>query len=277
MGTPHLYYYPNGSNLEVIDLGEELSDLTELPGAEVEDAVTVGGLFSRNLTRRTYKVRLYLERFGAIGGSSLERQLQTLESHLMAGGLVGFTRDETKAFCSLSQGGFSRGQTIFYGGTSPFSSWYSGAAPSASDEIVIESAGPGAHREFNTVSSFSAGQVTLGSSAVYDHPGHPLCRFRDFYPVLYLAKEDMRPTCTHDHRRNYTWEIVLTYSPAAVVNLLEQKAKLAETLDAANQPKTGLDLGMRIKNMQVQGDFMREMASGYQRLISGINDPRVRF
>jgi hypothetical protein len=277
MATPHIYYYPNNSNLEVIDLGEELSDLTETPGAEVEDAVTVDGLFSRNLIRRTYKVRLYLERFGAIGGSSLERKLQTLESHLMAGGVIGFSRDETKAFCSLSQGGFNRGQTIFYGGSSPFSAWYSGAAPSVSDEIVIESMGAGAHREFNTVSAFSGGQVTLGISAVYSHPGHPLCRFRDFYPVLYLAKEDIRPTCIHDHRRNYTWEVTLTYSPAAVINLLDQRARLADLLDVANQPKTALDLGMRIKNMQVQGDFSRESAQGYQRIISGAYDPRVRF
>ena len=108
MGTPHIYYYPTGTNLESIDLGEELSDLTETAGAEVEDAVTLDGLFSRNLLSQTYKVRLYLERFGSLGGSSLERKLKTLEAHLFAGGVIGFTRDETKAYCASSNGGFTR-------------------------------------------------------------------------------------------------------------------------------------------------------------------------
>lgn len=276
MGTPHFYYYPNNRNLEVIDLGEELSDLNETPGAEVEDAITVEGLFSRNLTRRTFKLRIFLERFGSLGGSALERQLKTMESHLMSGGVVGFTRDETRAFCSMSQGAFTRGQAIFYGGSSPFSAWYSGAAPAVDDEIVIESSGPGAHREFNTVSAFSSGQVTLGSSAVYDHPGHPLCRWRDFYPVLYLAKEDLRSICEHDHRRNFTLDLTLTYAPAAVTALLAAKAKFASVLDTANEPMTPLHLGLKIKSFQTQQDFLREVTSSYQSLISGANDPRLR-
>lgn len=281
MGTPRIYFYPDEmGTLEEIDLGEELSDLTETPGAEVEDAVTLDGLFSRNLLRQTYKVRLYLERFGSLGGSSLERKLKTLEAHLFAGGFIGFTRDETKAYCAQSQGGFSRGQTIFYGGTNGFTNWASGAIPAAGDEVAIESGGPGARREYTTVGSFSAGQVVLGDTARYSHPGAPLMRHRDFYPVLYLAREDLRPTTSHDHRRNFTWEVTLTYAPSMVLAILDGKSSVLAGNSAADAGLSSIEtsLGARIKNFitNYADDVMRESAASYQQLASGAADPRLR-
>lgn len=281
MGTPRIYYYPeSGGTLEEIDLGEELSDLTETPGAEVEDAVSFDGYFSRNLTRATYKVRLYLERFGTIGGSSLERKLKTLEAHLFAGGFIGFTRDETKAYASLSGGAVSRGQSLFYGAQNGFSNWASSAIPAEGDEVVMESAGVGARREYTTVSAFTAGQVTLADSARYTHPGAPMLRHRDFYPVLYLAKEDLRPTTSHDHRRNWTWELTLTYAPAMALALLDGKSAVLAGNAAADARLASIEtsLAARIKTFVTNygDDIMRESASSYQRVTSGAFDPRLR-
>lgn len=216
MGQPRFYYYPDETgSLEVIDLGEGLSDLQETSAAIATDTYAADGKAYRSFQRDTFEVRIVLERFGTPGVSSLERKLQNLQSHLQRGGWVGFSRDHAKAWASIRSGAASRGDTIFYTGGSGFLSWSSSATLAAGDEVVIESAPPDSRREISTVSALSSGgDVSLGTALVYTYDGHPIIRWRDFYPTLRLAAGNLRPIVTHDHRRNWTLDATFEYSVA---------------------------------------------------------------
>lgn len=216
MGQPRFYYYPDETgSLEIIDLGEGLSDLQETPGAIATDTYAADGKAYRSFQRDTFEVRIVLERFGTPGVSSLERKLLTLQSHLQRGGWVGFSRDHAKAWASMRSGAASRGDTIFYTPGSGFTSWSSSGTLAAGDEVVIESAPPDSRRELSTVSSLSSGgDVTLGAGLIYSYDGHPLIRWRDFYPTLRLAAGNLRPIVTHDHRRNWTLDATFEYNVA---------------------------------------------------------------
>lgn len=220
MGNPRFYYYPDDTgSLEAVDLGEALSDLQETPGAVVSDAYGGDRTPYRMWHASTFQVRITLERFGSPSTNSVERKLQTLQAHLQRGGVVGFSRDQNKTWAALRTGTATRGDAIFYTPGSGFAGWSSLATLASGDEIVIEDLA--GHRELNTVSALGAtGDITLGNNLVYTYEGHPLVRWRDFYPVLSLpASEAGRSFITSDRRRNWTLEVTLEYSIAAALAL----------------------------------------------------------
>lgn len=216
MAAPRFYYYPDETgSLESVDLGEGLSNLQETASAIVTDTYAADGKAYRSFQRDTFEVRIELERFGTPGTNSLERKLQNLQSHLQRGGWVGFSRDHAKTWASIRSGAASRGDTIFYTGGSGFSAWSASGTLAAGDEVVIETAPPDSRREISTVSSLgSTGDVSLGTALVFSYDGHPIIRYRDFYPCLRLAAGNLRPLVTHDHRRNWTLDATFEYSVA---------------------------------------------------------------
>lgn len=222
MATPRIYWYPDPvGTLETTDLLEGISDIQETPGAVVADALNGQGDPSRSFLREDFRVRIIHERFGPVGGGALERACSTLQAHLNHGGFVGFSRDHAKTWCGIAGGSVVRGQAIFYSGGNGFSAWSSAGTVAASDEVVLESANPDALREVNTCSAInSGGDVTLGNSAVYTYGSKAICRWRDFYPVLWLPEDQVgKPIVTHDHRLNYTLDLTLAYSVSRALAL----------------------------------------------------------
>lgn len=222
MATPKLYYYPNGGrSLEVVDLGEEVTDLTAVPAIRREDAIALDGSMSTAVLGPLWEVRVTLERFGSPGASSLERQLQALANHLRRGGLCGVALDSGKAWCGSQRGATGRGYSYVATGGNAFAPWNSGAALVSGDEVAVEGAPPDFSHEVHGVSSMTGTrQVNLSESIIFDRVGG-WTRHRDFWPVCYMSAENAaKDPITHDHRRNYTLDLRLVFSPAMLATLL---------------------------------------------------------
>ena len=228
MGTPAFYWYPDAAgSLETTSLGELLSDLQETPLSTVEDAYGGNGFPYRSFLGGSFRIRILLERFGTPATSTLERELRSMEAHLHRGGMVGFTADTAKTWCGFQSGTWSRGDASVATGGNAFRAWSSGGTLAANDEVVMESENPEANREFQLVSAISAtGTVTFsGDTLLYSYGASAessLARWRDFYPVLWLPRDQVgKPIVHHDHRRNWTLDVTLEYCIGAVLALYE--------------------------------------------------------
>lgn len=221
MGTPTLYYYPTGSRaLETVDLGEELTDLTAVPAIRREDAIALDGSMSTVVLGPLWEVRILLEHFGSPGANSIERKLQALVNHLRRGGLCGVALDSGKAWCGVRQGTSGRGYSYAATRGNAFVAWSPLAALVSGDEVAIEG-WPAITHEVRGVSSMTgAHQINTTEALVYDHSGGWV-RHRDFWPVCYMSAENAaKDPITHDHRRNYTLDLRLVFSPAMLSTLL---------------------------------------------------------
>tara|TARA_R110000868_G_scaffold122400_1_gene324238 strand:- start:1952 stop:2845 length:894 start_codon:yes stop_codon:yes gene_type:complete len=222
MGTPTLYYYPTGGRtLETVDLSEELTNLTAVPAIRREDAIALDGSMSTVVLGPLWEVRIMLERFGSPGANSIERKLQALANHLRRGGLCGVALDSGKAWCGRQSGATGRGYTYVATGGNAFAPWSAAAALVSGDEVAVEGAPPDFSHEVHGVSSMTGTrQVNLTESIIFDRVGG-WTRHRDFWPVCYMsAEEAAKDPITHDHRRNYTLDLRLVFSPAMLATLL---------------------------------------------------------
>lgn len=230
MSDPRFYWEPDASgSLETIDLGEGLTDFQELPGGvRVEDSYNGANLAFRSFQGASRLYRITLERFGTPGSSPLERKLLNMETHLQRGGYVGFSRDHAKTWAAVVTTPPTRGDIVLHTGTgSGFRRWAPLATVVEGDEMVLESPPAEWNREFFlcglTGGGGSGPPTKIGipdNGAVYTYNEYPVVRWRDFIPTLRMPKSEVnRPYVPHDHRRNWTLNLVLEYNPAAVIAL----------------------------------------------------------
>jgi hypothetical protein len=229
MGNPRFYYSPGDlAEIEEVDLGESLQDLQEDPAAVRADSFGGDGSFYTQYGGQAFMVRIMLERFGTAGASSLERKLNTMLNHLQRGGVVCFSRDHAKTWCSFMSSNYLRGTTAIGTLGNMLSGLSAFGAVAASDEVVIESEEPWGFREVRSVSSVSGTTVTLGEGLVYPYNRTaglmtPMVRWRDFYPGLYLRAEDSRDQKVRsDARRNWTLDLPLYWSPSSFIGAFYQ-------------------------------------------------------
>lgn len=244
MATPRFYWYPVATGpLQVLDLGETLSDLQEFPLADVDDDYDGSGSPVRVHHADVFRVRIVLERFGSPGVDAVERELQALQSHLNRGGFVGFSRDHAKTWASSAGSYPSQGDRTLYTASNGFAAWSASGAPAEDDEIVVESEHPDSRRELVLCDALTLSPpINLpiqSPGVVFDYAAPVLVRWRDFYPVLWLPKNSLsRPIVTHDHRRNWTLDLTLEYCPSAVLDLFEGGSGYSEV-----SPLVGPTLG----------------------------------
>lgn len=228
MGTPHIYWYPNeGGPVRKLNLAEHLSDLQEVPSADVQDDYDGAGRLVRVHHQDILRVRLVLERFGDPGEDSRERELQAIHSHLLRGNAIALSRDSAKTWAAMTSSTPSEGDGIIYTPGNGFSVWTLGTASlAAGDEVVIESEWPDSRREIAVVSSLAGGvQVVLEDGCIYEYSDAALIRWRDFYPVLRLPRDQIgRAIVPHDHRINWTLDVELEYCVAEVIDLYGGRA-----------------------------------------------------
>jgi hypothetical protein len=224
MGDPRFYYYPEGGGLETVDLAEGLSNIEIVMAIRREDAIGLSGAMSTAILGPSWTVRVVLENFGTPGAVALERKLETLINHLRRGGLCGFARDHAKAFCAARAGASARGWAYINTGGNAFSAWSAAAVIASGDEVAIEQAPPGCLAEVRLSSGMTGTRIDLSETTVYEMDpakGTAWVRHRDFFPVCYLSAEDARTNpLTHDHRRNYTLDLRLSFDSAGLATLL---------------------------------------------------------
>lgn len=228
MSTPCFYLYPSPTGtLAIVNCLEGLTDIQETPPADVEDAYTGNYTPYRSFLGGSYRVRIILERFGTFGSSSVERRLRNMESHLQRGGLVGFSRDHAKTWASKTNSNVTRADTVVYNSGNAFATW-SNVYYATGDEMVIE-VPPAEHkREFFVSDTVGATPIDVPiptPGAFYSYSQAAVIRWRDFYPVMWLPKDQVsKPLVTHDHRRTFTLDVTLEYNPAVVLALWGEAA-----------------------------------------------------
>jgi hypothetical protein len=224
MATSKIYWYPDGGSyygtLEVTSLGEDLSDLQERPLQPRESARSMDGRQGVTLTGVGFlEVRMVLERFAT---ESVALALQTLNSYLLRGGIIGIAGDYSKAWAGYATTSPVRGDTTI---TTTGNVWYESTAALASGDIVcIESLGDEGKREWADVSSESGGVITLSAGLTYSFDESPvLVRHRDYYPAVYLPQDQTgRPILTQDRRLSWTLDATLHTDPAVAAILYSE-------------------------------------------------------
>lgn len=270
MSTARMYWYPDPvGSLETTDIGDLLSDLQEPDLAIVEDTYAGDGTPYRQHLATTKRVRMIFERFGAPGGNGLERSLKSMEAHLFKGGFFGISADHAKSWAGIATAQPSRGDTVVYtgaGGGNGFTAWSAAAEPAAGDEIVIESAHPDALREVAV-----CGAVTwhppldlpiAAPGCLYTYASNVIARWRDFYPVCFLPKDQVgKPIVYGDHRRNFTLDITFEYCLATTLALWDEEAGPGVLGGGAGLVE-GLGLGMNLRGTTGGGGMSLEEMLG---------------
>lgn len=222
MAYPFFSWYPHqlsfGSNLETIDLTEDLSDLQVTPKRDVVDVFSLHGGRSRELLRPWIDVRITLDRFT---DRLLFRKFTAMINHLERGGSIAFGVDSAKVWAARTEMTHYQDATTLIHGANVAGRWHatSCTALATGDELVIESGPPLAKREYHRVDSVSttstgAGVINIGDSMnLFDeYRAGSLVRYSDFYPTLILPPGGVGSgMLTHDHRITYTLDLTLVY------------------------------------------------------------------
>lgn len=261
MATPRFYWYPDASgSLEVLDLGEELSDLQEIPLADADDSYGRDGQFYRLFHASRLRVRIVLERFGPSAVSALERDLQTLQAHLDRGYSVGFSLDHDKTWAASVTTTPSRGDVTIYTGGNAFSAWNSAGSPAEDDEMVLESAPPESLREYfkcGALATTPPTDIARAGGLLYSYQSSAVVRWRDFYPKLRRPKDLLgRPIVTHEHRKAFTLDLTLEYSVQGVLDLWSEELGTAGgvlPLRDAGAPQYGSVAGFSLDQLVSSG------------------------
>lgn len=235
MGNATLWWYPTDANdVESIDLGEGLSDLQVEPVMVGPQSRSVAGRNRTTTWSAFHQVRLVLERFTAV---ATVRALLSLEAHLKRGGLVEIAADSAKAWGAFVSSPHLRGDTVLATSGSPFAS--TTGAVVATDEIWVRTFAPEFSRELNTVSSITNDEITLSAGLIEDHKQSPIfVHHRDFWPAMQLARSARgRPLLTHDHRLNYTLDLLLEESPETLLAYAGQAGTQQSAGNIAVPPK----------------------------------------
>lgn len=218
MGLPTFYVYPGVSAgmLEVVSLGEPLSDLQETPIRDAVDARALSGRAIRTVLGGRRRVRVIVENFTS---QLVERGLTNMQAHLERGGFVGFSRDHAKTWGAFATTAPAMGDTVIRHNGNAWSTWSAAAALAQNDEVLIQSPNPEYAWEIQALLSAPTTTRLVTSGAVrYDYGQEPvLLRWRDFYPMLRLPEDGLgKPLVVHSHRVTYTLDVELEEDPAAL-------------------------------------------------------------
>lgn len=229
MGNAAIYYYPDPSGtLETIDLGEPLTDLSEIPLREIGQGVSLMGYPSTHVYRGSMRVRVQLRDVATTSsaGQALQRHLMSLSAHLERGGIIGVAADSAKTWGSaLYSGTINRGDSNLY---HRGDLWYASGSLTAGDELVIESANPEMLREMTTVSSTTGRILTITPTARYSYSGKPWVRHRNFYPALYWPEDERgTPIITDERRVRFSLDLTLEVAWSVLTSVAEGAATFA--------------------------------------------------
>jgi len=224
---PYLYWYPAGSRtLQKVELGF-VSDLRPIDTQDAEEVLTGNSAPYRTTFGRARLVPIIKERFTS---ASLRRELEAVVNHLRAGGVVGFSLDDSKALARFGTPPASADTSIALDAVDPWASWGDSPAYVSGDEIRIEQPGRVLRAETVTYTSETSSAITTSAVLNTFDAGPVLIRYRDFYPVLRLPANlaNSADLLTHDRRLNYSLALPLVEYPADLWAFWEAGVTLAD-------------------------------------------------
>jgi len=230
------FYYtpePNGSQVIMIDLGEELGEMFEDMQIESADAVSMDGHRQRSISKMNEIITIQRDRL--IGGIDTYYRLKTMQNHLDRGYSVSFTADRSKKWIYPIVSNSSLGAYTLSVGQDPFrnlhisniSNIQSGqyfVIESAPDPEIIQEMG-----KSDAVSvSASGGTINLTDRLAFDYSNRrSFIRWFRYYPVLKRPQEDLgRSIVTNENGRLFSlnlrlvpdYSVLFAFHPQAAVN-----------------------------------------------------------
>lgn len=213
MGSPTFYWYPDAAgSLQRTTLSGPLSDLHE--SITRERAVSRAGDGSAYTVAWSSRTTVRIVRERGVSAANV-REIRAMEDHLLRGGRVGFSRDHAKTWAGYCAGPTVRGASYYPTMGNAFAAWASAGTLASGDEVVAESAQPEAIHEISVASSInSSGDVLTSGTILYTRTAPTMVRWRDFYPALRMADDQVgRPILTTEHRIAWTLDVTLEVCP----------------------------------------------------------------
>jgi hypothetical protein len=185
MGNPRIFWYPAGSS------SFQVISLPHVSGVHVDqfrDVVDAEGLTMTRLDRGGGRIVTIRGRYSVASNEAAIRGLQTLDSHLRAGGRIAFVLDSDKAFMSRTVWPAYTGIASINVDVNvlPFGT----TTLATNDELVIQQTAPLRYERVAIASTPTAapiGQVLpLKRNLYYEHPRHSVVRTQYCFPSLYM-------------------------------------------------------------------------------------------
>ena len=153
MGNAAFWFYPSGSHLVTINLGEQLGELFTDFEVDAATGTSLSGRMRRVVGLQREIITIQRDRMS--GGEQLAHKFAALQNHLDRGGSCAFTADVDKAFMAPIKQGPNAGDTRIQCAPNPFRSIVGTNVPAANDYVVIESSPPGLLHEVRQIHSSS--------------------------------------------------------------------------------------------------------------------------
>ena len=210
MGTPAIYWTPRGATaMQRIDL-PWITRLDPQPQREARDISPIAGVPLRTDLGGYTLIRIECVMSRDDHASTI-RRCRSLQSHVQAGGVFGFSADH-----ALSAGYFTT-KTISHGDTSiavqsggsPFGAWNNSGALSSGDEVRIGDGNPELREHHDTYSGLSNNTLTINDGSDFSFSYPSLVRYRHFYPVLWPDPEMNDGGILIRHPQHLTTRLVL--------------------------------------------------------------------
>jgi len=186
MGTPKIFWYPDGSSsFRTINLPH----VSAVHVSQFRDVVDAEGLTMTRLDRGGGRLVTIRGRYTTANHANTIRDLHTLDSHLRYGGRIAFCLDSDLAYLSVLVRSSLSGVNVVYT-DSNLLPYTSGVVLQADTELTIQTTQPLRYERVKMstgqVASGTGHKLTFSTNLFYTAPSGALIRPQYTFPVLYL-------------------------------------------------------------------------------------------
>lgn len=247
MSTGALWWYP-ALSAPLVVLSVRVARLTITPERQGVGAQSLSGRVYHATAGQADRVTLELGAALSLTSDASEAtirdRLSTLEDHLLAGGLVGFSAQASTAWSARIGGVLtSPGDTTFIA-TNGLPASVAGTLAVGS-RLVLRDLSLRERREENTVHAVSGPSVTLVHGITAGLSGGTVARERHTYPALRLAADGRDPMRVDSDGVVYRFSVTLIEDVQTAADTLPQPEVLAARVMAGASPLASLTLSPR--------------------------------
>ena len=247
------YYYPdpNGA-LAKIDLGLPVTSIVDWPVVDMRAASSFSGDVSRTIYSTQRRVTIRIELFKDY---TVISQLETLDAHLRAGGLISFAEEEAGVFAGFARVPLRAGATSTVIKKNMFED-YDTHALASGDIMVMQGPSPLARRESAVITGVSGNSAVFTAGIVNDFSDEDfvLVRDRRFWPFLQLAPGATSNVAISPNQGRVTQNITfeLFEPPGAIARVAPRSSIVWRGGDTKSTPKPS---DLSFERSKSAGDF----------------------
>tara|TARA_Y100000593_G_C4323788_1_gene345533 strand:+ start:19731 stop:20534 length:804 start_codon:yes stop_codon:yes gene_type:complete len=216
MGNSKFWYYPepNGTRLEIIDLGEQLGEFFTDFEMDAKDGIGYDGGIKR--TVGAIREIITIQRDRLILAETVAQKFRALQSHLDRGYSCSFSADSDKCFSGFLRVEPASGDTTIYVSGNPFFASTNNNAIATGDYLNIVTPNPGSINECvkietnNVTSHVLGGNLIVEDGVSFSYETISFCHYYRYYPVLKRPAADIgKNIITNEHGQLWNLDLRL--------------------------------------------------------------------